>query len=175
MYRIGRLISYLGFAGTGDLVESLIRPKIALLWGSISVFGTVTLITNYIQLLSGLKPLLWFGLHILLIVELISGLLASKLRGRKLTSRRLQRFGVMVLIWFTLLFVMNGMIDQYEGRPEEHVAYYMHTTMVFYIIGVYTKSVLENAETIWKKRMNIKLLLKNLFNINEDDSTRETL
>lgn len=163
MRKTDRLFSYIGFCGVNDLGESLFRPKAA------PVIGTISIMAGYLEMVSGLKPMLWMALQILLVVELLSGLMAAKLRGRKLTSRRMQRFGVMVLIWFSLLFVMNGLIDQYEGKPEVHIAYYMHTTMVFYIIGIYIKSVMENAEVIWRKRMNLKILFTKLFNFKQND------
>lgn len=79
----------------------------------------------------------------------------------------MQRFGIMVLVWFTLLMIMNALAHQYEGKPEEHIAHYMHSTMVFYITGVYTKSILENAENIWKNKLNAKVLIQQLFKTNK--------
>jgi uncharacterized membrane protein len=156
--KAARLLSLIGFAGIGDLINSLFKPEHLPTLLSFSFLGAS------VEYVFGLKIFAFIALFILLVVELISGLFASKLRGHKITSRRLQRFGVMILIWFTLLMVLNAFKEQYEGEVECFVFQYIHTLIVFYIIGVYTKSVLENAEIIWKNKMNAKGLVKQIFN-----------
>ena len=153
-----RLFSLVGFCNAYDLYNSLVRPTSAL---QISTFAVTASTIEYIF---GLKLFAFTALVILLIVELLTGLFAAKVRGRRLTSRRMQRFGIMLLIWCTLLMVMNAFIDQYRGEGGEAVFRYLHTLVVFYILGVYTKSVLENAETIWKHRINLSRLIKRMFN-----------
>ena len=153
----------LGFTGITDLLTSLFRPNLGLILLVLSSLAT------FVEYTFGLKPFLFTALFILLVVELISGLLAAKLKGKKITSRKMQRFGVMLLIWFTLLMVLEAMIKQYVGKMEEHIAYYFHTTMVFYIMGIYFKSILENAESIWTNKINTKYLLAQLFKFDKKD------
>lgn len=159
-----RLFSAIGFCGHQDLLASLWRPKSAPMLASISMIGAG------VEYAFGLKPFMFTALFILLLVELITGLTAAKLKGRKLTSRRMQRFGVMILVWFTLLLALNALTHQYKGQAEEHVAHYMHSTLVFYIIGVYFKSILENAENIWKNKLNARVLISQLFKTNKDET-----
>lgn len=162
MKKYNNLKSYaaLGFVGSGDLLSSLFRPNLAVILAPLSALGC------YLEYLFGINGLMFTALCVLLTVELITGIMAAKLKKRKLTSRRMQRFGIMVLVWFTLLLITNALALQYDGRLEGNVAHYMHTTILFYVVGIYIKSVLENADCIWKNKINAKELIKKLFNTN---------
>lgn len=152
-----RLFAAIGFCGPEDLLASLFRPSQSpyILLFSAMVSGA--------EFAFGLKPFMLGAFMALLVVELASGLVAARLKKRVISSRRMQRFGIMVLIWLTLLMVANALVYQYEGQAEESIAHYIHTTLLFYIISVYMKSIFENAQNIWDNKINAKEIINQLF------------
>lgn len=151
------LFSYLGFANCEDLFTSLFPSQAG------TLFIPATLMGGLCQYLFGINPFLFVALFCLIIIDLISGLVAIKLKDNEIPLDKLVRVGVMMLIWFTLLLVLTALIDQYHGTMGEHIGYYMHSTLIFYVYFVYFKSILKNAEMISEHKINAKKIVKDLF------------
>lgn len=143
-----------GFAGYKTLMISLIRIDNIKLLSLFAMLGT--LVENIV----GLKPYTVLVLMILLLVELAVGISASLMRKEQFHVRRLQRFGLKFLIYFFILLLLNTFVKQYTGRPEEYVYSALHSFVVFYVIGVYSISILENTSYVLGGSKEINGLLK---------------
>ena len=142
-----------GFVDTSDLMNSMVHSKLLLFTFSISAVGTI------IERTFGLMPLTLVAFCVLLFLELITGLWASKVKGNKIESRKFSRFGIKFLVWTLLFFVLNTLKIQYEGNNK--IAFYfwewLHTFIVGYVNLEYLISVLENIGVISGKD-NTKLI-----------------
>lgn len=106
---------------------------------------------------AGIKQLLGIGdaafvaLCVIMLAELISGLVASRIRGEKLSSIRWSRFGLKLGLWFIVLYVAHKIGMDFRERGSETVAVlvdWTHTALILNIFFEYLLSVLENISVI---------------------------
>ena len=133
------ILSEFGFCGYTSLYKSLVRFESFKFLGIFASLGTV------LEGMFGLTSYSVMILFVLILVELFVGIAAGVRRTKKFRARMLQRFGLKVFIYFLLLLVLNTFQLQYVGRPEYYMYASLHSFVVFYIIGVYMVSVLENT------------------------------
>lgn len=148
------LLSEFGFCGYSSLYTSLLRidnVKVLSFFAGLGVLGETAL---------GLKPYSLVILLAVLLVELGIGILSGVKRTRKFRGRMLQRFGLKVFLYFLLLLVFTAFKNQYSEGPEFYVYSALHSFLVFYIIGVYCISILENASYLLGGSKEINGLLR---------------
>jgi len=99
-------------------------------------------------------------LMILLFAELFFGIWAGIMRFGRFKAKRLERFGLKLFIYFLILLIFNTFMIQYkESIAEFYIYSSIHSFIVFYIIGVYLISVLENIHYITGKSTEIETLI----------------
>lgn len=159
------LVNNFGFSCTGDFSNSIIHSN--LLTITIPFAGLSALIETSF----GLRNLTILAFVVLVTLELLSGLLASKIRGEKIVSHKFSRFGFKVFVWMVLLYVVNTMKIEYseQGGSFSTLASgfftWLHGTLFIYIVIEYLISVLENLGVITGKS-NDTLIMKIIKKLN---------
>lgn len=142
------VVNNFGFEDLSDFNTSLLHSK--LMAFTIPFAG----LSAFIETTFGLQSLTIFSFIILVILELITGLRASVILGKKIESKKFGRFGLKIFVWVSLLFVLNSLKIEYTlhedafGRIGYELFNWLHGTLFIYICIEYLISVLENLGTI---------------------------
>lgn len=103
----------------------------------------------------GLEVVTVFAFVCLLTLELMSGLMASKVAGREINSRRMGRFGFKLFAYLMIFFIVWTVRNQYTEKPIIYGLFdWLHSTMFIYVCIEYLLSVLENVGEISGKPKN---------------------
>lgn len=136
-----------GFASLRDFCNSMFHTQ---LYNFIIPFAATFTV---IERLLGIHRYTLFALILLLTLELITGMWASKIKGRKIASKKMSRFGLKLLVWFSLIFILKSLAaDNVIGTESSsiytNVFSYLHGFIIAYIVIEYAISVLENFKVI---------------------------
>jgi hypothetical protein len=170
------IVTNFGFLDLSDFGTSLVHKNWVL--GLIPLAG----VSSIIETTFGLQGLTILAFAVLVMLELLTGLMASKVKGEPIVSKKFGRFGLKMLVWLTLMFVINSLKKEYvavDGNFNDLAAglfTWLHGTLFIYVNLEYLISVLENLGVISGRNNEsiIKLIKKKFFKIQEDDDN-ETL
>ena len=160
------LLTGFGYCSNQTLLCSLVKPNL------MKYLLPIAFVCSSVSMALGLSAYATLALSLLLTLELITGILASrtKAKARKkkkwFSLHRLAGWGLKVFILFFTLFFLTALIDNYKinGRQtEEYIFRYLHSLVVIYITGIYLLSVYENIGTINKDKKSFKKLKEYLF------------
>lgn len=171
-----------GFENISDFFNSLVHPKLLLftLPASILSFSILASLENWL----GISSMAIIGFIVAVVLELVTGLWASIIKGTPISSRKFSRFGLKIFVWLGLLMVTNSFhlsyVDQHDILSEvsEYFFYTLHNILVIYIMTEYIISILENFATINGKSDSIlisfiKAKRKKIFNyLDKSDTTQ---
>lgn len=166
-----------GFMDLSDFSTSLVHRNWIL--GLISLAG----ISAIIETMFGLQSLTILAFVVLVMLELLTGLIASKVKGNPIVSKKFGRFGLKMLVWLTLMFVINSLKKEYvdsEGNFSELAAglfTWLHGTLFIYVNLEYLISVLENLGVISGRNNDslIKLIKNKFFKSQKKDEGDDSL
>lgn len=170
------LVNSFGFNCTGDFSNSIIHTK--LLAVTIPVAG----FSSLLEITLGLRHLTILAFVVLITLELLTGLIASKIRGEKIVSHKFSRFGFKVFVWLILLYVINTMKVEYSQQTNNNFTSlasgfftWLHGTLFIYIVIEYLISILENLGVITKKKNDniIKTIIKKLNNFLGNEKNKD--
>ena len=165
MSKISALVHEFGFCNVEQFTESLLRPKLMSFSVPFSFMGAS------LQFLFGFKPIVLMAFVALLTLELISGIFASWVEGRKITSKRMKSFLMMLFVWLVTLFILKAFKDHFVGNILEHVFDYLFTSVVVFVNVIYFKSILENAGRIMERKQEFSKFRKLFINkLNKNES-----
>lgn len=110
------------------------------------------------------KPEILFIIFLLIVIDFITGITASKIKGNRLTSNK--GFGTIVKIVFymgaiALVNLVARTCELYDFGTD--VAITASKGVIFFIVGLEVKSIFENFELMGYKMDHIKEILLNLF------------
>lgn len=174
---LNHFVSCFGFSCTSDFNNSFVHSNLLM------VTIPFAAISSVIEQIMGLHSLTIIAFTLLVILELITGMAASKNRGEKIVSHKFSRFGLKVFVWVTLLFITNSLRLEYDGHKDLFsvtsfsIFSWLHNALFVYITVEYLISVLENVTSLTKKKNKSKLIdliidkLKN-FSINEKEDKK---
>lgn len=137
-----------GFHGVEDFYKSTIHHNFTVLT------IPVTIITTIIEKLMGLQYLTFLSFGVLVLMEFITGIYASKIKNIPIQSKKFGRFGLKLLVWISLIFIINSLKMEYKDKTDmtslmAHALFsWLHGALYVYINLEYLISVLENLETI---------------------------
>jgi len=143
-----QIVNNFGFKCVSDFGNSIVHSKFLVLTLPLAALSSM------VQTLLGLHVLTIISFVVLVVLELITGLLASKVRGEKIVSRKFSRFGLKVFVWILLLYVTNAVKLEYNtdptafGKVASTLFTWLHGTFFIYIVLEYLISVLENLGVI---------------------------
>jgi hypothetical protein len=158
------IVNNFGFTNCSDFHDSIIHSNLITL--TLPLVGISSIFEKYF----GLEHLTIISFGVLIFLELLTGLLSSKVRGVKIESKKFSRFGLKVLVWLSLIFITNSLKTEYKSYTDVAgtIAYtmfnWLHTFLFIYINMEYLISVLENLGVITgnkKQTTNLIKLIKN--------------
>jgi hypothetical protein len=143
---------------SNDFLNSLVHFKFLLftLPSSFIIFGLV-------EKVFGVSAAIFISFIVLAILELVTGLTASRVKGLKWESRKIGRFGLKILVWLSLIGVVHSFVLGYKelSGVQEFLIFQtfsiLHGTILVYVTFEYLISVLENLSVITGQSNN-KLL-----------------
>lgn len=146
------IVSNFGFIDIADFVSSMIHSKLLFLTIPSSVF-IFTLIEQWLGVTSAIFTSFLVGAT----MELITGLWAARVKGQKWSSHKFSRFGLKILVWLSLIFVVNSWKVSYadvqglQGWIIFQLFTWFHGVLTVYVALEYIISVLENYSAITGK------------------------
>lgn len=135
-----------GFIDYDHFFNSLLRPKLTYLTIPIAAIG------GFIDYLFGLQPIVFVAFVLLLSIELISGIFASWIENKPITSKRMKSFLMMLFVWLIVLFILNTFQSSYEGSEIGFIFHYLFDAVLIYVNVIYFKSIWENMGRISSKK-----------------------
>ena len=165
----GFLLGSFDYVSPGALFQSMMP---SLKYGITKVCLVASAVGAVVEKLLGIGHAAFAALFVIMLVELISGLVASGIRGEQLSSKRWSRFGLKVGLWFIILFVTHMVANDFRTRGSETIAGvidWVHSALILSIFFEYLLSVLENIGVIGGKQhtaliQKIKDKINSLFN-----------
>lgn len=143
-----------GFCNIDQFITSLLRPKLMSISIPISMMGAT------LEFIFGLKPIVLLAFVMLLTLELMSGIFASWIEGKRITSKRMKSFLMMLFIWLVILFILNSFRYHFEGKFMEYIFDYLFTAVLIFVNVIYFKSIWENAGRIMNRKTEFKKIGK---------------
>ena len=137
---------------------------------SLTVGSASSLIDKFL----GLEPLMFLAFSMLLILEFITGVLASIKEGSKIESRKFGRFVFKVFIYTLMISVVHIMNVSSEGRVISKVYSFIYWVIVDYISLQLIISVFENCSRLGfsessKVFKRINKFLSKWFDLKDDE------
>lgn len=137
-----------GFNGINDFYSSTIHHNLTILT------IPVTIVFSFIENLMGLQYLTLVSFGVLVLMEFITGISASKVKNIPIESKKFARFGLKLLVWISLIFIINSLKLEYKGKTDItglmafSLFSWLHGALYVYINLEYLISVLENLEVV---------------------------
>ena len=155
---LNHFVSCFGFNCTTDFNSSFVHSNLLMITIPFAAISSV------VEQMMGLHSLTIVAFGLLVILELITGIAASKNRGEKIVSHKFSRFGLKVFVWLTLLFITNSLRLEYDGHKDLFsitslsIFSWLHNALFVYITLEYLISVLENITSLTRKKNKVKLI-----------------
>jgi len=155
---LNHFVGCFGFDCTTDFNNSLIHSNFLMITIPVAAFSSM--IENFL----GLQGLTVLAFVVLVILELITGIVASKNRGEKIVSHKFSRFGLKVFVWLSLLFITNSLKLEYEGHKDLlsittlGIFTWLHDALFVYVTMEYLISVFENINSLTKTKSKKKFI-----------------
>lgn len=137
------LVFNFGFDNYEGFLKSMFHNQL------LAITIPISLISATVEVLFGLKFITLIAFVVLLSFELITGIVASRIKGQRISSRKFSRFGFKLFTWLIFLFILNVFKKEYEGQSViSEVFSWLHSSVIIYVSLEYLISVLENIDTI---------------------------
>jgi PAS domain S-box-containing protein len=163
------ITTHFGFSNFNDFTSSIVHKN--LMSRTIPYTGILTTIGYYVEHYIGLNSATMVAFFVLVMTELFTGIIASKKRGIRIESRKFSRFGLKLMVWISLFFVLNVFKMEYTNSSSATSGVYewLHIFIVGYVNMEYLISILENLGVITGKNYGslIGLVKSKLGNINQ--------
>lgn len=137
-----------GFHGVEDFYSSTIHHNLTILTIPVTIIATV------VERVMGLQYLTLLSFGALVLMEFITGISASKIKKIPIESKKFGRFGLKLLVWVSLIFIINSLKIEYKGKTDmtglmAHALFsWLHSALYVYVNLEYLISVLENLDVI---------------------------
>ena len=105
----------------------------------------------------GMKPALAFAMAVAVIIEVYTGIKASKKEGKKFESFKFSRCVIKIGIWLLILYIIHAFEKEYESRTNLiQMAAYAFFNFVYVValtgfLVEYITSILENVAVLQNK------------------------
>ena len=115
---------------------------------------SVSLLSGIVNYLFGVTPALAVAMFIAIVIEVWTGINASKAQGKKFESFRFSRCIIKIMIWLAILYIIHAFEKEYENSTNwiKIAAYgFFNFTFVVALTGFmveYVTSILENVSVL---------------------------
>lgn len=142
------IVTNFGFNNINDFYSSTIHHNFTILTIPVAIVATM------LQKLMGLNFITLVSFGVLIFMEFLTGVAASKIKNIPIQSKRFSRFGLKLLVWLSLIFIIHSLKMEYKGGTDitslmAHALFsWLHGALYVYVNLEYLISVLENLEVI---------------------------
>ena len=176
------VVNSFGFNSICEFLNTSLRYTHLKITIPIAMF--ITLVSETLHEVFGLTGPLFYALLTLFILELISGVWASRVKlraykdmlknpdlaeGERLncmcrvrqysfSSRRFSRAGAVMGFWLIIIYILWQFAHFENSEVLSAIFYSIHVLFISYIVGIYLISVLENIIALSKNGSDFKLL-----------------
>lgn len=154
---ISLIVDTFGFDSLHDFMTSMVHFNL------LKITIPISTVLGVFSLMLGFQDATTLAFFVMVVFELISGVYASLVEGKRIESRKFSRFGFKLLTWLVLMFVTSAYRNQYQTGVMSWVTELMNNTVVAYIMFEYVISIVENLERISGKEIPLKKYLITLF------------
>ena len=115
---------------------------------------SLSLFSGLVNYLFGVTPALAIAMFVAIVVEVITGIRASKRQGKQFESFRFSRCVIKILIWLAILYIIHAFKKEFaESKNWIDIAAYgfFNFTFVVCLTGFlveYVTSILENVSVL---------------------------
>ena len=147
-------VTTFGFSDFNDFYHSIIHIKLlAITVPAALAFASVA------SLYFGFTPLIFISFGLLAFLEILTGIVAAKIKGEIIQSKKMSRFGLKIFVFMTLFFITNSLAKGYDTHGFNNQLMYLlfygvHISLVSWVSFEYLISVLENLSVITGKTNN---------------------
>ena len=174
---LNHFVSCFGFDHVSDFNDSIVHSKLLMLTLPLAA------ISGFVESFMGLHGLTVLAFVILVVLELVTGLVASKSRGEKIESHKFSRFGLKVFVWITLIFITHSLELEYTDKDlmstlTKGFFGWLHGALFVYITLEYLISVLENLGSLTNEKSKKTLItaiinkLNGLLGLEKENKTK---
>lgn len=146
------IVSNFGFNDINDFLGSMIHYKLLFLTLPSSFF-----IFTFIEQWLGVTSAIFGSFVVGAIMELVTGLIAARVKRERWSSHKFSRFGLKILVWLSLIFVANSWKMSFQDLEgvQNWMTYqlfnWFHGVLTIYVSLEYIISILENYSVITGK------------------------
>lgn len=163
-----RFLASYGFNSLNEFVESLF-PSYK--YNTVSSAATVSTLSGVVSYLFGFGPILAVGMFLAIVVEVWTGIAASRKEGIKFESFRASRCVLKIFIWLAIFFIIHSFEKEFENKLHalDMIAHMFFkvvflTSMTWFLVEHIT-SILENLAIIdGKPKVALIRSIKNSWN-----------
>lgn len=116
--------------------------------------GVMSILAGIVNYMFGITPALAMTMFIAIIVEIVTGIRASKRQGLKFESFKFSRAIIKIAVWMTILFIVHAFEREFEGSTNYvrlATYYFFNFVFVAFITAFlieYITSILENVSIL---------------------------
>ena len=151
---ITKFLAAYDWASFEDFALSLFPSFKYQLHGLMIMISVISGIVNYSF---GIQPALCVAMFLAVIVEVKTGIMASKKLGHKFESFKFSRCFIKIAIWLVILFIIHAFEKEYESRTNliQLAAYgffnFVYVVSLTGFLVEYLTSILENIAVLQNK------------------------
>lgn len=115
---------------------------------------SLSLLSGIVNYLFGVTPALAIAMFVAIVIEVITGIRASKRLGKKFESFRFSRCVIKILIWLAILYIIHAFQREFENSTNLiNVAAHGFFSFIFVacltaFVVEYVTSILENVSVL---------------------------
>jgi len=118
---------------------------------------SISFLSGIVNYCLGIQPALAFAMFIAVIVEVRTGIKASRKLGKKFESFRFSRCVIKIAIWLVILYIIHAFEKEYESRTNLiQIAAFAFFNFIYVVVLTgflieYLTSILENVAVLQNK------------------------
>jgi phage-related holin len=115
---------------------------------------TLSVLSGLVNYLFGVTPALAIAMFVAIVIEVITGIRASKRLGKKFESFRFSRCVIKILIWLAILYIIHAFQKEFENSKnwiDIAAENFFNFTFIVCLTGFlveYVTSILENVSVL---------------------------
>jgi len=149
---LDNIVNQFGFENLHDFLTSMVHSKLFYLTipASAVIFGMI-------EKWFGVSSAIFGAFVVMAVMELVSGIWGAIAQKKRLKSRKFGRFGLKILVWFSLIYVAHAFAQSYKEMEgfQANIIYqifsWFHGVLMVYVSFEYIISILENLGKITGK------------------------
>lgn len=140
-----KLLKTFEYSGWSDLTSSLF-PSVKYSLTAVALSSTAISVVTYKMF--GLDVLATCAFVIVMLMEVLSGIVASKVQKIDASSTKMSRFSLKMACYLTMLFVSNSMAESFETKGSNVGYWFFDWLHLFLAIHIATENIISIGENL---------------------------